>query len=855
MRTLLIGLLTTAIACSAPAQVLINEVDCNQTGTDTREFVEIYDGGQGNSSLNNLTLVFYNGASNSVYAAYDLSAYFTNNEGFFVAGNEAVTPPPDLVIPNDSLQNGTDAVALYFAPASNFPFGQALTATGLIDALVYTTGQGQNLALEALLGAGQEQVDEAQNGNSDTESMQRCPDGSGGGRNTLTYTVATPTPGAPNACAAPFDIVINEVDSNDPDVDDAEFIELYDRGVGNTSLTGLVLVLYNGGDDGVYASYDLDGMTTDENGYFLLGSAGLSPDLVLNSAGLQNGPDAVALYAGDATDFPNGTLVTVNNLLAAFVYGSGAADTGLLPLLNADQPQVDENALSTSSFASMQRCPDGIGNPLETVGFVLGTPTPGAENDCPLAAPMADFSWTPTTVYAGQPVNFHDLSTGPPTSWTWTFTGAVFPSAFVQNPQGVEFAEAGLFDVQLSVNNTTGSSVTTRYITVLDPTPSATGILVSPTDLTVCQEATFVATGVLGRPPLTYAWDLVDGSDVSFFSGNGNPLNFVVPGTVPAGNYRARLSLINTADTTLVYSEAFGVAAPSGASVLVEIVGAAESNINNFPVSVLFSQPVSGFTIDDLLVTNGTAVAFTGSESNYGFELQALSEGIVTVQVVAGAGVDICELPNVESNIAVAHYDVTPPTAMLAPVLEGTNTIAPVQFLLSADEDLEAPAAGAFTTVNGAVTGVSASGAEITVDVEPAGNGQVTLTLPQGACSDLAGNPFAGILSASVLYVSESSIFHNADQDHDNRVSLSELLRLIQIYNVGSFHCQDGTEDGYNVGPGDTTCTPHASDYNPQDWKISLSELLRAIQFYNLNGYYRCEEDTEDGFCAGPQPI
>ena len=100
------------------------------------------------------------------------------------------------------------------------------------------------------------------------------------------------------------------------------------------------------------------------------------------------------------------------------------------------------------------------------------------------------------------------------------------------------------------------------------------------------------------------------------------------------------------------------------------------------------------------------------------------------------------------------------------------------------------------------------------------------------------------------------SEFHSADQNHDNLISLSELLRVIQFYNSGGYHCAvppGGTEDGYVPGPGaDHACTPHASDYNPQNWLISLSELLRVIQFYNSGGYYYCPLDgTEDGFCPG----
>ncbi len=95
--------------------------------------------------------------------------------------------------------------------------------------------------------------------------------------------------------------------------------------------------------------------------------------------------------------------------------------------------------------------------------------------------------------------------------------------------------------------------------------------------------------------------------------------------------------------------------------------------------------------------------------------------------------------------------------------------------------------------------------------------------------------------------------WQTADQDRNNQISLSELLRVIQFFNSGGYHCESGTEDGFAPGLGDTNCTPHASDYNTQDWLINLSELLRLIQFFNSGGYHYCPEDnTEDGFCPGP---
>ncbi len=92
-------------------------------------------------------------------------------------------------------------------------------------------------------------------------------------------------------------------------------------------------------------------------------------------------------------------------------------------------------------------------------------------------------------------------------------------------------------------------------------------------------------------------------------------------------------------------------------------------------------------------------------------------------------------------------------------------------------------------------------------------------------------------------------VCHNADYNPmDHKINLSELLRVIQLYNNNAYHCAPDGEDGYAPGDGDDkTCTPHDSDYNPQDWRISLSELLRAIQLYNSDGYH-VDENSEDRF-------
>jgi len=198
---------------------------------------------------------------------------------------------------------------------------------------------------------------------------------------TFSFTTASPAP------PVATNVVINEVDSDTPDADVAEFVELYDGGVGGTSLTGLVLVFFNGSNDQSYAAFDLDGFSTNAQGYFAIGNAGV-PGVVLTFSGnlLQNGADAVALFAGNATDFPNGTVVSATNLIDAVVYDTDDADDpGLLVLLNADQPQVNENGGGSGTTHSSGRCPNGSGGARNTSTYQQAAPSPAAANIC--AAP------------------------------------------------------------------------------------------------------------------------------------------------------------------------------------------------------------------------------------------------------------------------------------------------------------------------------------------------------------------------------------------------------------------------------------------------------------------------------------
>ena len=94
---------------------------------------------------------------------------------------------------------------------------------------------------------------------------------------------------------------------------------------------------------------------------------------------------------------------------------------------------------------------------------------------------------------------------------------------------------------------------------------------------------------------------------------------------------------------------------------------------------------------------------------------------------------------------------------------------------------------------------------------------------------------------------------HSADTEADWKITLVELMRVVQLYNAREYHCDAAGQDGYETGSGDQSCTPHNSDYADADWQISFSELLRMIQLYNAPfRMYHADSTSEDGFAPGP---
>ncbi|MDP1622077.1 MAG: M14 family zinc carboxypeptidase [Bacteroidales bacterium] len=85
---------------------------------------------------------------------------------------------------------------------------------------------------------------------------------------------------------------------------------------------------------------------------------------------------------------------------------------------------------------------------------------------------LADYTASNNTPCTGGTVNFTDISTGNPTTWTWSFPGGIPSSSNLQNPSNIQYNVPGTYNVLLTISNgiTSASITKTGFIKTM-PVP------------------------------------------------------------------------------------------------------------------------------------------------------------------------------------------------------------------------------------------------------------------------------------------------------------------------------------------------------------------------------------------------
>jgi hypothetical protein len=326
------------------------------------------------------------------------------------------------------------------------------------------------------------------------------------------------------------------------------------------------------------------------------------------------------------------------------------------------------------------------------------------------------------------------------------FSACTSPQTYTGLSEGSHTFQVRAVDIANNRDSTPAS-----FTWVIDTVAPDTTITASPTNPSASANASFSFTGNDGS-----------GSGVASFECQLDGGAFIActsPQTYTGlsdGSHTFRVRAIDAAGNTDSTPASFTwVVDTTAPTVAFSSAAADPTNVSPIPVTVTFSENVTGFTAGDITTGNGTVNNFAGSGSSYTFDLVPSGQGLVTADIAAGVAQDVAGNANTVATQFGRTFDSVAPSVTInqaAGQADPTGT-APISFTVVFDEPVtgfgESAADVTITGTAGATTAtVAGSGTTYNVAISGmTGTGTVVVTLPLGAAQDLATNASAASTS------------------------------------------------------------------------------------------------------------
>ena len=161
----------------------------------------------------------------------------------------------------------------------------------------------------------------------------------------------------------------------------------------------------------------------------------------------------------------------------------------------------------------------------------------------------------------------------------------------------------------------------------------------------------------------------------------------------------------------------------------VTITGPADVQTGPFDITITFSEDVTDFIADDITVGNGSATAFSGSDTTYKATITPTTSGTVTVDVPESVAEDSAGNLNEAAEQFSVTADMDPPTVAIT----GPTTVQAGAFdiTITFSEDVTDFIADDIAVGNGSATTFSGSDATYKATITPTASGTVTIDIPE----------------------------------------------------------------------------------------------------------------------------
>ena len=315
----------------------------------------------------------------------------------------------------------------------------------------------------------------------------------------------------------------------------------------------------------------------------------------------------------------------------------------------------------------------------------------------------------------------------------------------------------------LAGNASTAALQVSRNFDSVEPIPTMTSTAPNPTNTSPIPVSVSFSKAVV---------DFVSGSVtvtngiLSGFTGTGTSYSFNV---APSANGTVTVSIaagvahdsVGNGNQAAALTRTYDNIAPTATISST----ASDPTNTTIPVTVTFSETVTGFTGTGVSLTNGTLSLFTAvSGTKYTFNVAPTANGLVTVNIAAGVAHDLAGNGNTAPVQLSRTYDNTAPTLLVsAPSLTVTNG-GPVTYTVTYTGADNVTLANGNVTLNatGTATGsITTSGTGTvtrTVTISGiTGNGTLGISIAAATASDQAGNTAAAAGPAATFTVDNTA--------------------------------------------------------------------------------------------------
>jgi hypothetical protein len=497
------------------------------------------------------------------------------------------------------------------------------------------------------------------------------------------------------------------------------------------------------------------------------------------SVTVDNTAPGLVISAPSVSYAKNGATVTYTVTYTETNLNSITLGIGDIVLNAAGATATVDSVTVTGALTRLVTLTTGAGNGTVGISINAGTASDLAGNTAPAAGPSTTFTVdnTPPTLIistlAAEPTNLSpfmitftssetvtgfdvsDITVGNGSAGLFTtISGTTYTAWITPSAQGAVTVDvAGSVAQDLALNDNTAAVQLSRTYDSILPTVVLTTGAPDPFN-----SATFTVTATFSETVTGVAigdFTVVNGTTSNFIpvSGTVYTVDITPSGqgavTVDMGAGVAQDAATNGNTAAAQLSRVYDSIQPT---VVISSTAPADTNVSPIPVTITFSESVTGFAVGDIVVGNGTAGNFAGSGTTYTADITPSGQGAVTVDVAGGVAQDAAANVNTAAVQLSRNYDTAAPTVVISSTAPADTNVSPIPVTITFSENVTGFVVGDITVVNGTAGNFAGSGTTYTADITPLGQGAVTVDVNAGVAADAATNVNTAAVQLSRVY-------------------------------------------------------------------------------------------------------